>query len=110
MSEEGSIGISCEVVICRPAVIGPRFGAESVHSHLLEVVQIEDVFEGRFSVCHLSRTGSFLWLLFFFAPLLRDGAGIQLANNIVVQLLDQGWRVSVIVRFGRIPTGKLVNN
>jgi hypothetical protein len=77
---------------------------------LLEVIQVDDIFEGWFLVCHISRTGSFLGILFFFAPLFCDGAGIQLTNNIVVELLDQGWGVSVIVRFGRIPTGKLVDN
>ena len=110
MSKEGPIGVSCEVVICGSTVIGPRFGAESVHGHLLEVIQVDDVFEGWFLVCHISRIGSFLWLLFLFVPLLCDGAGIQIANDIVVELLDQGWRVSAIVRFGRIPTGKLVDN
>lgn len=99
MSKEGPVGVSCEVVICGSAIIGPRFGAESVHSHLLEVIKVDDIFEGGFLVCHISRTRSFLGFLFFFAPLFCDGVGIQLTNNITVKVLDQGRRVSIIVRF-----------
>lgn len=77
---------------------------------MLKVVEIDDIFQGWFLVCAVCQVESFFLLGFFFAPFFRDGARIQLANNLIVKLLDQRWRVGAVVWFGCIPTGELVDN